>query len=938
MTPRNEKEEGLFDQASQKPPGPEREAFLDQACGADKVLRQRLQALLQAHDNPATKLEPEATLVENQLKETISLSFPAEEGEGTRIGRYKLLQKIGEGGMGVVYMAEQEEPVRRRVALKIIKLGMDTKAVVARFEAERQALAMMDHPNIARVLDGGATETGRPYFVMELVQGVPLTEFCDKNKLPAQERLKLFLPICAAIQSAHQKGVIHRDIKPSNVLVTINHGEPVPKVIDFGIAKATNQKLTEKTLFTNYGAMIGTPAYMSPEQAEMSSLDVDTRADVYSLGVLLYELLTGTTPFPEKRLRSLGYGEMQRVIMEEEPDRPSTRLSTLNQEDRTTVLKNRGSDLAGLGRALKGDLDWVVMKCLEKDRRRRYETANGLASDVQRHLKNEPVTARPPSAAYRFQKAVRRNRVAALAATAVCLILLVSLIFSTAAYFRERQARLAKDAAEKAKEKAQGEAQVETVRANDVATFVGEYFSQTMADLVERGDGDATRRLLGIADKLASTLSHAPLAAARVRYLVGEGYSSLLDHGRAKEEFLSLQNMNLSGEEGEQLARIAQAEKIAASMWENWDTNAASELTLIGSNAMSTKPPDADVALVALQNASLFYAYSGVPEEAERLAREALRLAGDDPGNRMLPLDILAAELANSGKALEADKVGAELLSLVSAVQADALRTGNKKDVLHLVNVLTLYGLYSPDERLLREALPQVAEGTRLHVTLQTMLGAALARKGDWAAAILEFRACATNALCSVQDWKTAASLATLMGDRDFGRQLCDFGMAHYGARSDYNASRMLAEGLLQLQPDRARLPLIRELLERPLKVTTSHVWAEFPLAQLELLWGRLPEASAAIDRYLRSVRTLAPLIADQFEARGWFLCAQIEMASNHPEKAREAYQHGLRLHSGVWRSSGISSKIVEWDMVVDGEMFRREAAKLLGEPVSAAP
>ena len=246
---------------------------------------------------------------------------------GDRIGRYKLLEKIGEGGMGVVYMAEQEEPVRRRVALKIIKLGMDTRQVVARFEAERQALAMMDHPNIAKVLDGGATETGRPYFVMELVQGVPITEFCDKNQLSTEERLKLFIPVCQAIQSAHQKGIIHRDIKPSNVLVTLHDGVPVPKVIDFGIAKATNQKLTEKTLFTNFATMIGTPAYMSPEQAEMSGLDIDTRSDIYSLGVLLYELLTGTTPFPEKRLRSVGYSEMQRIIVEEEPERPSTRLT-----------------------------------------------------------------------------------------------------------------------------------------------------------------------------------------------------------------------------------------------------------------------------------------------------------------------------------------------------------------------------------------------------------------------------------------------------------------------------------------------------------------------------------------------------------------------------------------------------------------------------------
>ena len=329
-------------------------------------------------------------------------------------------------------MAEQEEPVRRRVALKIIKLGMDTKQVVARFEAERQALALMDHPHIARVLDGGATDTGRPYFVMELVQGVPITEFCDKVKLRTKDRLKLFVQVCQAIQSAHQKGIIHRDIKPSNVLITLHNGEPMPKVIDFGIAKATNQKLTEKTLFTNFASMIGTPAYMSPEQAEMSSIDVDTRADIYSLGVLLYALLTGTTPFPEKRLRSLGYGEMQKIIREEEPERPSTRLSTMGNEEKTLFAKNCGEDLASLSQLLKDDLDWIVMKCLEKDRGRRYETANGLAADLNRHLNNEPVVARPPSAAYRFQKAIRRNRLIFAASAVVFWALVVGIALAVA--------------------------------------------------------------------------------------------------------------------------------------------------------------------------------------------------------------------------------------------------------------------------------------------------------------------------------------------------------------------------------------------------------------------------------------------------------------------------------------------------------------------------
>jgi tetratricopeptide (TPR) repeat protein len=364
----------------------------------------------------------------------------AEEGAGVVIGRYKLLQKIGEGGMGVVYMAEQTEPVVRRVAFKIIKLGMDTRQVVARFEAERQALALMDHPNIAKVLDAGSTDTGRPYFVMELVHGVPITEYCDKNKLSTQQRLELFIPVCQAIQHAHQKGIIHRDIKPSNVMVTLHDGVPVPKVIDFGVAKATNQRLTQKTLFTNYAQMIGTPAYMSPEQAEMSGLDIDTRSDIYSLGVLLYELLTGTTPFDPKELLSKGYAEMQRIIAEQEPPKPSTRMSTLTDEQRTAVAAQRSTEASSLRKVLQGDLDWIVMKCLEKDRTRRYETSNGLVADIRRHLNNELITARPPTSVYLLGKLIRRNRLAFAAGVGVAACLVVGMMLSSWQAIRARQA------------------------------------------------------------------------------------------------------------------------------------------------------------------------------------------------------------------------------------------------------------------------------------------------------------------------------------------------------------------------------------------------------------------------------------------------------------------------------------------------------------------
>jgi tetratricopeptide (TPR) repeat protein len=425
--------EAIFFAALEKSTPTERAAYLHAACAGDPDLRGRVEKMVAAQAQAGSFLEQPAR------SPVVTVDEPITERPGTVIGPYKLMEQIGEGGMGLVFVAEQQHPVRRKVALKVIKPGMDTRQVVARFEAERQALALMDHPNIAHVHDGGTTPAGHPYFVMELVKGVPITAYCDQNQVPVRERLALFLHVCQAVQHAHQKGIIHRDLKPSNVLVASHDGKPVVKVIDFGVAKAIGQQLTDKTVYTQLSQLVGTPLYMSPEQAGESSLDIDTRSDIYALGVLLYELLTGTTPFAKERFQGAGYEEIRRIIREEEPPRPSTRISTLGQAA-PTVSAQRQSDPKRLSTLLRGELDWIVMKALEKDRNRRYETASAFAADVQRYLHDEPVQACPPSAWYRLRKFARRNR--AKLSVAVGMFLAVTVIAGTIGWaVRDRMAR-----------------------------------------------------------------------------------------------------------------------------------------------------------------------------------------------------------------------------------------------------------------------------------------------------------------------------------------------------------------------------------------------------------------------------------------------------------------------------------------------------------------
>jgi serine/threonine protein kinase len=718
MSANRDREEEIFDAARELAPD-ERAAYLAERCGQDADLHQRIEGMLAADgaagDFFKTHDAPSPTVILADASRSPSIEKP-----GDRIGRYKLLQQIGEGGMGLVYMAEQDQPVRRSVALKIIKLGMDTRQVVARFEAERQALAMMNHPHIAKVFDAGATDSGRPYFVMELVRGISITEYCDKNCLPTRERLDLFILVCQAVQHAHQKGVIHRDLKPSNILVTLNDGVPWPMVIDFGIAKATNQRLTEKTLFTDFAQMIGTPAYMSPEQAEMSKLDVDTRTDIYALGVLLYELLTGSTPFSTKELLSLGYREMQRTIAEREPPRLSTRLSTMANEERTVVAKNRSVDGSALAKLFRGDLDWIVMKCLEKDRTRRYETANGLAADIQRHLKCEPVVARPPSRLYEFQKTVRRHKFGFAAAGALVMMLLLGVIGSTWQAMRatraEREQSRLREAAQKAQateaalrlkaEADEKKAETEAARSKQVAQFMMDMLNGVGPGVALGRDTKLLREILDQTARRLNDLKGQPAVEADLRSVLGGVYYELGESQSSEAMYRAALALRLEirGNKHGDVARSLSDVGEALRKQSRYDE---AEPLFVEALAMQREllgNSDPEVART-LYRLGMIHTRQQQGTKAEPLFREALVIFRQHPSEDLRgPLDQLGLSLARQGKYAEAESIADECVALCRklAPLGDPLLAGA---LYHVGLSFRWQGKHVEAEPYLREAL-----------------------------------------------------------------------------------------------------------------------------------------------------------------------------------------------------------------------------------------
>jgi tetratricopeptide (TPR) repeat protein len=796
-------------------------------------------------------------------------------------------------------MAEQEEPVRRRVALKVIKLGMDTRQVVARFEAERQALALMDHPNIAKVLDAGATATGRPYFVMELVRGIRITDYCDKNKISTSDRLKLFTQVCQAVQHAHQKGIIHRDIKPSNILVALHDGVPIPKVIDFGIAKATQGRLTDHTLFTAFEQFIGTPAYMSPEQAAMDSNDIDTRTDIYSLGVLLYEMLTGRTPLDSKELLACGLDDMRRTIREKEPMRPSTRLRTMVGQELDTTAKFRCLEPHKLIHSVSGDLDWIVMKCLEKDRARRYETASGLAGDVERHLENQPIAARGPSRAYRLQRLIRRNRLAFAAGAAVAGALLLGAMISAWQAVRARRASLEQVRLRQQAVIDERRAEIEAVKSRQVAQFLERMLKVIVPSVAVGEENLVLRRLLDeTARRLSDDFGDQPELEAQLRTTIAQVYQGLGDVKDAE-------------------AMLRSALGVQRRVFGNDDPAVAETLMelarLLSPNGDLTGAEVAATEALAVRRHCLGKAHPLVAESLIMLG-EVFRRKGDYAAAETNLREALAIWRARPGAAQD------QLLASALSTLRDVLLELHKR---------------SEAEQLLEEVLPQNVPTEPQSAPVLRVRAELRARTGAWRQAVADYWKLIELEPDNHFNYHYLAPLLVQSGDLEAYGRLCGQIRSRFGGiTNNPSIADRMAKDCLILACAHADLTIENRLAD--VAVTLGHgypgePWFQFCKGLAEYRRCHYQEAAEWTQKVLAG-----PLRRPRLDMETYLVLAMARRQLNQPNDAKLALARALEISQTKapnLRGDDLGDGWVDW--LIAYALLREARALIGGQPSS---